>query len=368
MDYSERYKMLDAQFILGKNCYIPDSDVDIRFFPFDSKFRPLLLNSNDELIGENTSFVYPVFSPAKKTKSNEAIVLLHGLNERRWNKYLPWAEFLAKETGKSVILFPIAFHMNRSPYSWSNPREMDCMLNVRRMRNGDDRFLTVANVALSERICEQPLRFYVSGKQSIIDLNELLTTIKQGQHPLFDENTQIDFFAYSIGAFLSQVALIADDSRLYSDSKLFMFCGGSIFSSMSGKSRSILDETAFDTLLKYYLDTYPTILFSTENRDKVSQAFCSMIAPQWFEEERFSFFKNMGKRVSGISLKKDTVIPHKGIMQAMGGEYTDSRIQSLDFDYNYLHESPFPLTGKIDVSTVNTAFDRIFSEAAQFLA
>ena len=368
MIYSERYAALDAQFALGKDCRIADSGIDIRFFPFDSSFRPLLLNTDDELIGENASFIYPVLYPAGKAKSDEAIVLLHGLNERRWNKYLPWAEYLVQTTGKPVILFPIAFHMNRSPYAWSNPREMDYMLNLRRMRNGDDRFLTVANVALSERICEQPLRFYTSGKQSIIDLNKLAENIKRGEHPLFNKHARINIFAYSIGAFLSQIALMADESGIYSDSKLFLFCGGGIFSSMSGKSRSILDGKAFDVLLKYYSDTYPAILFSTESKDKLSQAFCSMIAPQWFERERVSFFENMGNRLSGISLKKDHVMPYDGIAHAMGEKYTASHIQYLDFDYDYLHEAPFPLTGKIDVSAVNGSFDKIFSTAAQFLA
>lgn len=368
MIYSETYTALDAQFALGKDCHITGSDIIIRFFPFDSAFRPLLLNSSDESIGENASFVYPVLYPAKKTKSDDAIILLHGLNERRWNKYLPWAEYLVKTTGKPVILFPIAFHMNRSPYSWSNPREMDNVLSLRRMRNGEDRFLTVANVALSERICEQPLRFYVSGKQSIIDLNNLVESIKKGEHPLFNENAQINIFAYSIGAFLSQIALMADENGIYSDSKLFMFCGGGIFSSMFGKSRSILDGKAFDVLLEYYLNTYPTILFSTENKDKLSQAFCSMIAPQWFEKERFSFFENMGDRLNGISLKKDHVMPYEGIVHAMGEQYTTSHIQHWDFAYDYLHETPFPLTGKVDVPTVNESFDKVFSTAAQFLA
>jgi len=368
MDYSERHATLDVQFALGKDCHIISSNINIRFFSFNSTFRPLLLNADDEFIGENASFVYPVLYPAGKTKSDDAIVLLHGLNERKWNKYLPWAEYLVKTSGKPVILFPIAFHMNRSPYAWSNPHEMSYMLNLRRMRNGDDRFLTVANVALSERICEQPLRFYVSGKQSIIDLNELVVSIKEGKHPLFNENAQIDIFAYSIGAFLSQIALMADENGIYSDSKLFMFCGGGVFSSMFGKSRSILDGKAFDVLLKYYLDTYPAILFSTENKDRISQAFCSMIAPQWFEKERSSFFENMGNGLSGISLKKDYVMPHSGIVHAMGEKYAASHIQCLDFDYDYSHETPFPLTGKVDIQTVNRSFDKVFSTAAQFLA
>jgi len=47
----------------------------------------------------------------------------------------------------------------------------------------------------------------------------------------------------SIGAFLSQVVLMANQKNLFSDSRLFMFCGGSIFRSMFGVSRSIMPNS-----------------------------------------------------------------------------------------------------------------------------
>ena len=49
-----------------------------------------LSNKNDTLIPENRSFSYPVFTPGN-TKSDKVILLLHGLNERSWVKYLVWA-------------------------------------------------------------------------------------------------------------------------------------------------------------------------------------------------------------------------------------------------------------------------------------
>ncbi|NDV46615.1 hypothetical protein D0T49_06100 [Paludibacter sp. 221] len=368
MDYSERHNFLESQFSLGQDCYIKDSDVNIRFFHFNSTFRPLLLNSDDELIKENTSFVYPVFYPANETKMKQAIVLLHGLNERKWNKYLTWAEYLCKKTEKAVILFPIAFHMNRSPNSWSNPHEMNYLLNLRKQKNGNDRFLTVANVALSERICEHPLRFYASGKQSLIDLEELFGTIKKGEHPLFGEGTRIDIFAYSIGAFLSQVALMADKNNLFSDSKLFMFCGGSIFSSMFGKSRSIIDSLAFDSLINYYLSEFPAIMKSVKIQDETINSFYSMIAPEWNKTEREDFFRKSQNRIRGISLAKDTVIPYDGVLKAMGEENARSQVEITDFDYDYSHEMPFPLTGKTENRLINHSFEYIFSQAAQFLS
>ena len=52
------------------------------------------------------------------------IIVFHGLNEKKWDKYLPWAYGLATQTGKAVVLFPIAFHMSRAPERWSSRQEM----------------------------------------------------------------------------------------------------------------------------------------------------------------------------------------------------------------------------------------------------
>ena len=61
-------------------------------------------------IKENKNFQYLVFAP-RGIKNNKAILLLHGLNERKWDKYYTWGHKLAKDTGKSVILIPFSFHL-----------------------------------------------------------------------------------------------------------------------------------------------------------------------------------------------------------------------------------------------------------------
>lgn len=366
MNYSERNPLLVSQFNLGADCLIEDSNVGVRYFKFESNYS--YPNLYDNSIQENTSFLYPVFVPAGKYDKKNAILLLHGLNERKWGKYLTWAERLCMHTRKPVILFPIAFHMNRSPYSWSNPREMLNVLDLRRKKNGEDRFLTYMNVALSERISDQPYRFYASGRQSLLDMARLFTFIKEGRHPLFDENTHIDIFAYSIGAFLSQIALMSNTDNLFTDSKLFMFCGGSIFNSMSGKSRSILDGVAFDKLISYYTDDFLRDIPAVIERDRMTSVFCSMIKPEYDKEERLTFFDSRRERIKGVSLKKDTVIPYDGIKKAMGDDYTTSHIQLMDFDYDYSHENPFPTTGKNNREVIDKAFNAVFDEALSFLS
>mgnify|MGYP006295756877 FL=1 len=95
--------------------------------------------TSDDQIRENRQFVYPVLVGNQKRQPGKAIILLHGLNERNWDKYLPWAYALFKRTGQPVILFPISFHVNRCPDAWKNPRLMNRLARQRKEKNREDR-------------------------------------------------------------------------------------------------------------------------------------------------------------------------------------------------------------------------------------
>jgi hypothetical protein len=373
MNYTQRHHELNALFQIGSDRQIDGSNNSIRFFPFVSTSlseidKKAFVLPIDEKINENLSFQYPVFVPKNVKRADNAILLLHGLNERSWSKYLTWAEYLCNETGKPVILFPIAFHMNRSPQAWSNPRDLQNVLDVRRKRNGDDRSLSFANVALSERISENPFRFYSSGRQSVYDLAKLMLDIKTGKHELFAENTHIDIFAYSIGAFLSQITMMSNPNGLFSDSKLFLFCGGGIFSSMYGESRSIMDRKAFENLYHYYVHNFYGEAETYSPRDEVFESFNRMISPEREQTKRESFFKSLGDKFRGISLQKDKVMPFAGLQESLGVECAGSYIQLLDFPFSYTHENPFPIGAKIRSEEVDMAFNTVFSEITQFFA
>ena len=371
MNYTQRNLALISLFRLGVDTRIEESNMDIRFFSFRSTSfanKQTIIPSEDRNISENISFQYPAFLPHGIKRANKVIILQHGLNERNWNKYLTWAEYLCSKTGKPVILFPIAFHMNRSPASWSNPRALQLLLESRKKKYGEDRSLSFANVALSERIGEKPFRFYSSGRQSLDDLTQLSLEIKQGTHPLFTEETQIDVFSYSIGAFLSQITFMTNPLGLFSDSKLFMFCGGGIFSSMVGESRAIMDKPAFAKLLKYYTSDFAAEKANKAVRDKGFESFRSMISPEWNQPERETFFNKLGNRIRGISLAKDKVIPYSGVVKALGTSCADKRIELLDFPFQYSHENPFPTTMQTDTTTIDASFTTVFDNASQFLA
>ncbi|MDD2285044.1 MAG: DUF6051 family protein [Paludibacter sp.] len=373
MSYSARFQELSSQFEIGKDVEIENSDILIRFFPFKSRrsFTGVSGEINSFIISdsvkENEVFEFPVFVQSSVKKYNEVILLLHGLNERNWSKYLPWAEYLCKHTGKAVLLFPIAFHVNRAPHTWSNPRFLQKMLDLRRNLHGQDRSLTFANVALSERLTDNPQRFYSSGRQSFDDIVKLITDIKAGKLPLFDRNIKIDVFAYSIGAFLSQVLFLSNPHDYFSESKLFMFCGGSIFNSMYGESRSIMDKKSYEKLFTFYQTGFWAEKIAIKTGDDVMAAFYSMLTPDNDKAKRMNIFKQMRQRIAGISLAFDKVVPYHGVVQALGHDCASKTITLLDFPYEYTHESPFPVTKQVDKQEVDESFLHVFRQAAGFL-
>ena len=105
-------------------------------------------------------------------------------------------------------MFPIAYHMNRAPQNWSNPREMINIVKQRILNNKEVANCTFANIALSLRMEHTPEMLPISGIQTYFDIVKLAMMIKSGHHPLFKQNTNIDFFAYSIGALLAYTYIL----------------------------------------------------------------------------------------------------------------------------------------------------------------
>lgn len=381
MDIAIRTQQLNSLFSYDKKAELEESRLEILPFRFTQtigaseiyRFQQELAATvfcpvSDNHITENQSFAYTVFTPSGKKKRDKAIILLHGLNERTWEKYLTWAEYLANNTGKPVILFPIAFHMNRTPPEWCNPRETLSWANDRKKEVEDPGSSTFANVALSSRLSKNPLRFYASGRESVYNLWQLVQEIKNGKHPLFKEDTSINLFAYSIGALLSQVLLLANPEKMFTDTRLFMFCGGSIFSEMNGNARDIMDKTAFDSLQHYYRNDFleQRSLPNSFHNDFMEQAFKAMIRPDVLQEYRENFFLRACHRIRAISLKKDSVMPTGGVVKALG-KISSRILEEIDFPFQYSHQMPFPLRSKTDPGLINQSFLNVFGKAAAFL-
>ena len=376
MEYTQQFKKLQSAFTnCQKEINIPDSGIKIYNIEFrsDSALNGFV-NKNDTHIKENISFSYPIFSPVDKN-SDKVILLLHGLNERSWVKYLVWAFFLAESTGSYVILFPISFHINRSPELWRDPRAMSDFMQSRNSHLGKIDMSSFANIALSNRLTEDPMRFFYSGYQTMKDIVTLVNSIRIGRHPVIPCTSNFNIFAYSIGAFLAEIILLGNPENLLTKSRLFIFSGGSVFSNMRDTSKLIMDNQAFERIYNFYLNDFekslkgqsPLVDFMMSNQ--VGLAFRSMIDFGRLKTFRESVLKRLKGQIHSVTLKKDTIIPAAGVVKTLSSwnsKLQDS-VEVWDFPYAYSHENPFPIFNSSLSQEVDRCFDRLFLQAKAFL-
>jgi hypothetical protein len=375
MEYTKTYNDLKSIFnVEDQIISIPGSEIKIHNLLFRSDILPNEFTSlNDALIPENRSFSYPVFAP-EDASSDKVILLLHGLNERSWIKYLTWAFYLAKNTGSYVILFPISFHMNRSPLSWKDPRAMMNFMRDRNTSLHNTDMSSFANVALSNRLTEDPMRFFKSGYQTESDLVKLFSDIRNGKHEIIPATGKLNIFAYSIGAFLAEIIVMGNPGKLFSQTKLFIFCGGSVFSNMRGTSKLIMDSVAFDRVYNYYLNDFEKTLTGKSplvdllSSTQVGMAFRSMIDIGRFKTFRENILNKLRGQIHSISLLKDSVIPCKGVISTLDNSRKKDIVDIWDFPFKYSHENPFPVFDFPLSKKVDFWFERVFAEAALFLA
>jgi hypothetical protein len=375
MEYTRTYNKFKTLFNSGVDeIPIPGSEIKICNTGFRSDLPSKeFMNESDKLISENRSFTYPVFAPPN-ADSGKVIILLHGLNERSWLKYLAWAYNLADLTGSYVILFPISFHINRSPVSWKDPRSMIRLLKDRKSSDGEIDMSSFANVALSNRLTEDPMRFFKSGYQTVQDIVKLAGDINKGYHPLVPRTRNINIFAYSIGVFLAEILIMGNPDNIFSDSRLFNFCGGSVFSNMQGASKFIMDRRAFDRVYNYYLSDFEATITAKNpladflSSSTLGMAFRSMIDLERFKTFRENMLRKLREQIHTITLSKDYIIPARGVVDTLGKFKNKDNLKVWDFPFSYSHENPFPVLDPPLSKKVDYWFERVFSEAALFLA
>jgi hypothetical protein len=378
VNYIEQYQQLKDLFDLSKDeIQLPGIALTIRNMEYQSSIRfpsDVTGLNEDRNISENIRFRYPVIMPDCREKANKVIIVLHGLNERTWHKHLSGARFLAEKTGMAVILFPLSFHINRGLPEWTDVRKMSGPLEARKRAFPGIKEASLVNLALSERLTECPERFFISGLQSTMDLTGLIKEIKDGKHPLFEKNTGVDLFAYSISCMLLQSLMISNPKNILSQSKIILFAGGSLFSHMQGISKFIMDSVAYDTLRKFYLN----IISKTSKRikdfqpwimeDDFGKAFSSILSKDCHRKEREKTMNDFSKSMLVIALKDDRIMPVEGIRQAVGEKfYCSGRFKVLHFPYAYTHENPFPVLYQKIGEQVEQAFQAVFAPALDFI-
>ncbi|GAB6011536.1 DUF6051 family protein [Viscerimonas tarda] len=334
-----------------------------------------MLNKKDAEIMENIKFRYHVISPKNVDTAKGIILMFHGFNEKYWIKYFPWAKYLADKTGKSIVLFPIAFHMNRAPAAWSNIHEMYEISQQRKQRHKDVIHSSLSNVAISTRLHNKPQRFIWSGLQTYYDIINFVEDVKAGKHPAIAPDASIDLMSYSIGSFLAEILMMTNQNGYFSASRFVSFCGGAVFNRLSPVSKFILDSEANVSLYSFVVEH----LESHMKRDEVLRHylgethpegvnFRSMLNYAALTKCREDIFKSMSDRVYAIALTEDTVVPAYEIINTLQGIKRDIpiRVDILDYPYKYKHEDPFPALTAIQ-DEVDKQFRRTFDLVVDFI-
>lgn len=352
-------------------------DADKPCAPPEHLIYPGLLKTPDIEITCNRKFEYLVMSDEKDKICDEAIIILHGLNEKQWDKYLPWAYQLLKKTGKAVILFPLAFHMERAPADWSDQRLMKKAAENRMKESHSNSHTSFVNAAISTRLEEDPRRFFWSGLETFMDVRKLLEELKQGAVPGFSAGTTADLMAYSIGAYFALIFMMADPAGLLSEARLFLFCGGATLDRMYPISRYILDARAASRLNSFYLE-HINNGFTDEPRMKhylggtghiEENFFKTMLVYHKGKRERENRLKELAPKIRATALMLDEVVPPAEILNTLRGELRDIEIpvDIVDFPYPYTHVTPFSLQEKYS-GEVTKAFDMVMNKAGDWLS
>ncbi|MFW5788850.1 MAG: DUF6051 family protein [Spirochaetota bacterium] len=364
--------------------------------PFSRRHFARELESADGDVVENREFRYIVFLPARTGGASgaratsdargaagsrdaagygRATLLLHGLNEKSWHKYLPWAARLTVRTGRPVILFPIAFHMNRAPSAWADPREMMGVAKERARLFPGLVAGSFANAALSHRVQFAPHRFLTSGLETYVNLVDLVRSIRDGSHPFLAAGARVDLFGYSIGASLSQLLLMANRDGLFTESRAFLFCGGSVLDRANPVSKAIMDNEAHRALVGFLaeFERDPTACMPLEpgflaGIGREIKVIGSMIFADRRRETRESVAGGIAARARALLLERDRVFAPDGMRDswrsATGAPILDMDVE--DPPYEFSHEQPFPHSAR-QPNDVARFFETTMERVAGFL-
>ncbi|MTG97204.1 hypothetical protein GJV76_03485 [Myroides sp. BIT-d1] len=334
-----------------------------------------LLDVPDFSVKENLDFKIIVVKPNDVKVCQDVIVMFHGLNEKKWDKYLPWAYELTKRTKKAVVLFPISFHMDRTPWQWSDRKMMFEIAQKRAADWKENSDSSYVNAAISTRMEAHPQRMFWSGLQTYYDFIEWEKALRKGVFSTVSSQANIDLFGYSIGSFLSIILMMANPNNILDKAKLVCFCGGMTIDRMFPVSKYIMDGRATIMMQKIFAQLLTTS-FAAEPRLNHYQScelhpgeswFKTMLRYNHFQAEREVRLRELQGQIMSINLKNDEVAPPVEALNMLKGPYRDIdiKVDILDYPFNYTHMVPYPLTSK-NAEEVDIHFNLTMDKMANF--
>ncbi len=292
-------------------------------------------------VAENLDFRYPLLRGPGGGRARHLVVVLHGLNERSFTKYVPWAYQLWRSTGAAVALFPLSFHVNRVLPSWG--RHIDEHLAARRAVARNEN-VHAFNCVISARLDAYPERFFWGGVQSYGDVVDLVREIRSGRHPHVEPDARVDLVGYSIGGYLALGLLLIDEDGLFSGSRAVVFESGAALRATNMSSRFIIDHACEVQLMKLYVRFTGRLA-----NDRLSHWLREHELGRWFralcgdEAERPRLearLRELAPRLLALGNVNDEVIPWPAIVNTLQGLHRDTGVEVRRLELG-VHEHPF---------------------------
>lgn len=310
-------------------------NLDLYIRTFRSPNRDVLV-FEDRGVTENNLFDYYVLLPNRSFQApfDHVAIVLHGLNEQRFDKIFPWAYNLVLN-GTPTILFPMAFHISRRPNSWISK--------------------TSFNWKISERFIHSPERFFCGGLQTYFDIVRLVETIVSkpspdgiGEHgfyrSLFTENPRIHFLGYSAGGYVTLALNAINPKQLFTQSKSLIFCSGAPLHYLDPATIYIINKEAAEKTRNFY-SSYPSSTIRTYFQTWFEQSE----EGRWFRNIFLNFdnimlherLEQLAGRMLAVVNVNDKVIPLEGIRNNL------KQLHIIEMSLG-IHEFPFNRIGYED--------------------
>ncbi len=328
-------------------------------------------------IAENLDFRYPLLRArgAGKDRARHLVVLLHGLNERSFTKYVPWAYQLWRATGAAVALYPLSFHVNRVLPRWG--REIEGHLSRRRAlpRNEDAHPF---NCVISDRLDAYPERLFWGGLQSYGDVLDLVREVREGRHPHVHPEARIDLLGYSIGGYLALGLLLLDEGGLLGDSRAVIFESGAALRATNMSSRFIIDHACEVSLMKLYVRFTGRLanprLGHWLREHELGRWFRALCGDEPERGRLETRLRDLAPRLLAISNSADEVIPAPAMLNTLQGLHRDTGVRVEELPLG-VHEHPFLcpdyaqrdrrfVTEFMDLPRYGTGFERFIDASA----
>ena len=168
---------------------------------------------------------------------------------------------------------------------------------------------------------------------------------------------------------------MANPKNLFTNARLFCFCGGMTIDRMFPISKYIMDAQAAIAMQKSFAELLSTDFrndprlghFQNSELHPDESWFKMMLRYNFFQKERETRLAELQHQIKAYVLEKDEVAPPIEALNTLQGGYRTLKtsVEVVDFPFDYSHMVPFPLTKK-DEQEITEAFEHFINSAVDF--